>query len=125
MTGFVFEHISRKSLADPESAVVSREWDARPGYAIATSMYRRDASGRHAHRMSTRVGIADLPAVSLLKLWRGVLVAVTMSLDSVLELSVEQLIKALNEKLFMECKRVQLTIPPISRGLVTKLTSEV
>ena len=52
-------------------------------------------------------------------------VAATMSLDSVLELSVEQLIRALNEKLFMECKRVQLSVPPISRGSATKLTSEV
>ena len=77
--------------------------------------------------MLTRVDIADLLAVSLLKLWRGVSVfaAATMSLDPVLELSVEQLIKALNEKLFIECKRVQLAMPPISRGLATKLASEV
>ena len=51
--------------------------------------------------------------------------AATMSLDPVLELSVEQLIKALNEKLFMECKRTQLAIPSISRGSAAQLTSEV
>ena len=49
----------------------------------------------------------------------------TMSLNSVLELSVEQLIGALNEKLFMECKRIQFAMPPITRALVTKLASEV
>ena len=77
--------------------------------------------------MLTRVDIADLLAVSLLKLWRGVtvFVAVIMSLDPGLELSVEQLIKALNEKLFMECKRMELAIPSISRGLAAKLASEV
>jgi len=45
--------------------------------------------------------------------------------DAVLELSVEQLISALNKKLFMECTRVQAAIPPKSRALVATLTGEV
>ena len=60
-------------------------------------------------------------------MWRGVtvFVAPTMSLDSALELSVEQLIRALNKKLFMEWKRVQLSAPRASCTLATKFTSEV
>ena len=45
--------------------------------------------------------------------------------DAALELSVEQLISALNKKLFMECTRVQPGIPPMSRALVATLTTEV
>ena len=46
--------------------------------------------------------------------------------DAVLELSIEQLIGALNKKLFMECTRVQAEIPPIlSQALVATLTAEV
>ena len=48
-----------------------------------------------------------------------------MALDAALELSVEQLISALNKKLFMECARVQSAMPTISRALVAKLTTEV
>ena len=52
-------------------------------------------------------------------------IAAIMSLDSVLKLSVEQLIRALNERLFVECKRVELSVPPVSHASVTKFTSEV
>jgi len=45
--------------------------------------------------------------------------------DAALELSVEQLISALNKKLFMECTRVQAAMPPMSRALVATLTAEV
>jgi len=45
--------------------------------------------------------------------------------DAALELSVEQLISALNKKLFMECTRVQAAIPPMSRAPVATLTAEV
>ena len=46
--------------------------------------------------------------------------------DPTLELSVEQLISALNEKLFLECTRVRAAIPPIlSRALVATLSAEV
>ena len=46
--------------------------------------------------------------------------------DAALELSVEQLISALDKKLFMECTRVQAAIgPPMSRALVATLTAEV
>ena len=48
-----------------------------------------------------------------------------MTLDLVLELSVEQLIRALNEKLFMEFARLQSTVSPASRVLVASLTAEV
>ena len=48
-----------------------------------------------------------------------------MTLDPILELSVEQLIRALNEKLFMECTRLQSTLSPASRVLVDVLTAEV
>ena len=48
-----------------------------------------------------------------------------MTTDSVLELSVEQLIGALNKKLFMECARVQSELPPTSRASVDTLTAEV
>jgi len=44
--------------------------------------------------------------------------------DAVLELSIEQLIRALNKKLFAECARVQSAIPT-SRVLVATLASEV
>jgi len=45
--------------------------------------------------------------------------------DATLELSVEQLISALNKKLFMECTRVQAAILPMSRVPVAALTAEV
>ena len=48
-----------------------------------------------------------------------------MTLDSVLELSVEQLIRALNKKPFMEYTGVQSRVPPTSRALVATLTAEV
>ena len=48
-----------------------------------------------------------------------------MSPDPILELSVEQLIKALNKKLFTECARIQSTVPPASRALVATLAAEV
>ena len=41
------------------------------------------------------------------------------------ELSLEQLIAALNKKLFAECARVQLAMPPMSRALVAMLATEV
>jgi len=46
-------------------------------------------------------------------------------LDTVLELSVEQLVTALNKKLLMECTRVQSAVPPPSRAFVATLTAEV
>ena len=42
-----------------------------------------------------------------------------------LELSIEQLIDALNKKLFMECARVHSVMPPMSRSLVATLSAEV
>ena len=45
--------------------------------------------------------------------------------DAALELSIEQLIGALNKKLFTECARVQSSMSPISHALVATLTSEV
>jgi len=45
--------------------------------------------------------------------------------DAALELSVEQLISALNKKLFMECTQVQAGMPPIPRAPVATLTAEV
>jgi len=48
-----------------------------------------------------------------------------MTLDPALELSVEQLIRALNKKLFMECAKAQSMMPPTSRALVATLTTEV
>ena len=51
--------------------------------------------------------------------------ATMMVPDAALELSVEQLISALNKKLFMECTRVQREMPPTSRALVATLTAEV
>ena len=48
-----------------------------------------------------------------------------MTHDATLELSVEQLIHALNKKLFMEYTRVQAAIPPIPRDLVATLSAEV
>jgi len=48
-----------------------------------------------------------------------------MTTDPTLELSVEQLIKALNKKLFMEWKKAQSMAPPVSRALVATLTTEV
>ena len=48
-----------------------------------------------------------------------------MALDSVLKLSVEQLIRALNKKLFTECTKVQSTVPPASSALVATLRAEV
>jgi len=48
-----------------------------------------------------------------------------MTPDPVLELSVEQLIRALNKKLFMEYARVRSAVPPTSRALVATLAGEV
>ena len=45
--------------------------------------------------------------------------------DATLELSVEQLIGALNKKLFVECAQVQSAMPPMSRTLVATLTAGV
>ena len=45
--------------------------------------------------------------------------------DPAPELSIEQLIGALNKKLFMEYIRVRSAMPPISRALVATLTAEV
>ena len=53
------------------------------------------------------------------------LATATMVSDAALELSVEQLIGALNKKLFTECARVQLAMPPTSRALAAVLTAEV
>jgi len=49
----------------------------------------------------------------------------TMMSGTALELSVEQLIGALDKKLFMESTRVQSAMPPMSRAQVTTLTAEV
>ena len=48
-----------------------------------------------------------------------------MTPDAALELSIEQLINALNKKLFMECSRVHSEMQPMSRALVTTLSAEV
>ena len=48
-----------------------------------------------------------------------------MTLDPVLELSVEQLVRALNKKLLMECTRVQSAVPSPSPTSVATLTVEV
>jgi hypothetical protein len=48
-----------------------------------------------------------------------------MTPDPILELSVEQLVRALNNKLFMECTRVQSAISPASPALVATLAAEV
>jgi len=48
-----------------------------------------------------------------------------MGPDATLELSLEELIGALNEKLSTECARVQSAMPPMSRALVATLTAEV
>ena len=41
------------------------------------------------------------------------------------ELSIEQLIEALNKKLFTEFTGIQPAMPPVPRVLVAKLTAEV
>ena len=48
-----------------------------------------------------------------------------MALNVALELSVEQLVSALNKKIFMECTRVQSRAAPVSRTLVEALMAEV
>jgi len=48
-----------------------------------------------------------------------------MALDVALELSVEQLISALNKKLSIEFTGVRSKVPPVSRTLVAALTAEV
>ena len=61
------------------------------------------------------------------KLWRSPpgLTTTIMIHDPILELSVEQLVRALNEKLLMEYTSLQSAIPPPSRALVATLTVEV
>ena len=49
----------------------------------------------------------------------------TMTHDVALDLSIEQLIGALNKKPFMECARVRSAMPPMSRILMAILTAEV
>ena len=53
------------------------------------------------------------------------LTATMMVPDAALELSIEQLISALNKKLFMEYAQVQSEISPTSRVPVATLTAEV
>ena len=53
------------------------------------------------------------------------LITTVMTPDAILELSIEQLIRALNKKLFMEYTRVGLAMPPMSRTLVATLAAEV
>jgi len=48
-----------------------------------------------------------------------------MALDVALELSVEQLISALNKKLLIEFTAVESKVPPLSRTSVAALTTEV
>ena len=48
-----------------------------------------------------------------------------MALDVALELSVEQLISALNEKLFTEFTSIRSKVPHASRTSVAALTTEV
>ncbi|KAF9784702.1 hypothetical protein BJ322DRAFT_863274 [Thelephora terrestris] len=45
--------------------------------------------------------------------------------EQILELSVEQLIKALNKKLFMECAKVQAQVPPIYRDSLATVAVEI
>jgi len=49
----------------------------------------------------------------------------TMAADATLELSIEQLISALDKKLFIECEQVQSEMSLISRALVPTLTVKV
>ena len=75
-------------------------------------------------RFSLRV-VVNIGAL-MWPLSRGYQLTATMIVpDAVLELSVEQLISALNKKLFMECTQVQAAIPLMSRTLVATLTAEV
>ena len=62
-----------------------------------------------------------------MKLWRGPpgFTTTIMTSDTIIELSVEQLVRALNNKLFMECTRVQSAISPASPALVATLAAEV
>ena len=48
-----------------------------------------------------------------------------MTPDAVPEFSLEQLISALDKKLFGECTRIRSTMPPSSRSLVVTLAKEV
>lgn len=50
---------------------------------------------------------------------------ITMIPSATLELSIEQLIDALNKRLFIECARLQTAMPPTSRAQITALTDEV
>ena len=45
--------------------------------------------------------------------------------DAALDLSLDQLIVVLDKKLFLECTRMQIVMPPVSHALVTTLTAEV
>ena len=49
----------------------------------------------------------------------------TMTPDTALELSIEQLITTLNEKLFMECAQIQSAMPPRFRAQAVTLATEV
>ena len=60
-----------------------------------------------------------------LRLYSQNIASTTMFPDIVPELSIEQLIGALNKKLSTECTRVQSALPPESRALVTTLAAEV
>ena len=53
------------------------------------------------------------------------LLSTIMVPDVALELSLDQLISALDKKLFMEFTRVQAAMPPMSHALVAKLATEV
>ena len=53
------------------------------------------------------------------------LTTIVMTSDLALELSIEQLIGALNKKLFVGCARVPSATPQMSRTLVATLTIEV
>jgi hypothetical protein len=80
-------------------------------------MHRAGIAATSDHRSSVgRVTkITHLPSLT----------AIMVIPDAALELSLDQLIGALDRKLFMECGRVQSTISPTSRALVATLTAEV
>ena len=67
------------------------------------------------------------PWLDARKPWRGAseLTSTTMKLDLARKFSVEQLIQALDKKLFMECTEAQSMVPPVSRALVVTLKVKV
>ena len=93
----------------------------RSGWTTSSRIYR---SKRKFNIVEDR-SAGDRGGHVLPRLTRATMTPEVVIPDAALELSLEQLISALDKKLFRECTRIRSAMPPPSRSLVATLTAEV